>query len=209
MQRALLLGEFAPGERITEERVCEMLGVSRTPVREALNLLGQEGVVDIREGGGFISPSLSLKQLEDIFEVQELLEPYAARKGVKYCTGEDIAEMRELIDKEVRLLENPDVRSFQQSSRAFRSKLFSLCANERLIKTINSLVGSFQASFGVVTLRSVELRKVLVNGHKTVVASFVRKDESAVEAAWKIHLEKAHRVTLTELERSGSGNSAG
>src|ERR1700722_11213982 len=74
-------GRFSPGDRLTEEHIATVLGVSRTPVREALGILAQRGILSRRRGSGFAVSMPSLKSLEDTFELRRLLEPYAARRA--------------------------------------------------------------------------------------------------------------------------------
>jgi DNA-binding GntR family transcriptional regulator len=83
LRKELFDGNFAPGQRITEQEIAVSLGVSRTPVREALNLFRKQGILEQSHGGAYIFSAPTIKQVEDIFEIRRALEPLAARKAVK------------------------------------------------------------------------------------------------------------------------------
>jgi DNA-binding GntR family transcriptional regulator len=76
-------GRLSPGERLTEDSLASILGVSRTPVREALGALAQRGVLARRDRGGFVVPVPNLAGLKNAFELRRLLEPYAAQRAAR------------------------------------------------------------------------------------------------------------------------------
>lgn len=213
LRRAVSSGEFSPGERITEDRICKMLGVSRTPVREALHILGQKGGIEVREGGGYVFPSISLsqQQLDDIFVIRRLLEPCAVRLAAKFCTSADIKELKIIAQKEIALLDDPDSSKFYRANNEFRRKLFSLCENDRLVRTIETsveIVGfmdSFQAAAaGSQVFRSVNFRKVVISGQEKVIAGLTRHDAPAVRRAWKTYLDQSYNTLTKELKQTKS-----
>ncbi|MEO0680132.1 MAG: GntR family transcriptional regulator [Pseudomonadota bacterium] len=98
LREAILSGALAEGARLTETALGERLGVSRTPVREALNRLSLEGLVT-REGGRAARvASFPEDEVEQIFQIRMLLESYAARRAATHRTGEDVVELRALAD---------------------------------------------------------------------------------------------------------------
>ena len=97
LRAELFKGTFKPGQRITEKEIAVSLGVSRTPVREALNLFRKQGIVEQRHGGGYIFCSPTVRQVEDIFEIRRALEPLAARKVLLNCKDADIDRLEDVI----------------------------------------------------------------------------------------------------------------
>ena len=116
LRKELFNGTFTPGQRITEQEIAVSLGVSRTPVREALNLFRKQGILEQSHGGAYVFSAPSIKQVEDIFEIRRALEPLAARKAVKNCSEADIQQLQNLIQKEEDLLNEEDT-----SKTAFNS----------------------------------------------------------------------------------------
>ncbi|MCE5282763.1 MAG: GntR family transcriptional regulator, partial [Deltaproteobacteria bacterium] len=79
LKSSILSGRFTPGERLTEEHLAEELGISRTPVREALHKLEQDGLIEPLETRGFCIPSDSPEEIEDLFELRTVLEGYTLK----------------------------------------------------------------------------------------------------------------------------------
>ncbi len=201
LKKALFNGYFKPGERITEERVAELLGVSRTPVRESLNLLGKQGILEVRKGGGYIFPSPSLQEIENVFEVRRLLEPYAARKAVKFCTGADIDRLNTAIAKEKDALNKADASVFFQNNMEFRQGLFALCGNEHLSRAIHEFMDHMHF-IGIVTLKNIAIRKIIIDGQKRIVAALVARDSRAIDKAVKSHLSAAYKAVISEVKKN-------
>jgi DNA-binding GntR family transcriptional regulator len=95
----VLAGRFTPGERLTEEHLASSLGVSRTPVREALHKLASEGLIQPLESRGFCVARDSREDIEDLFDIRAALEGYAIRIVCDYITEPDIRELNGFIEK--------------------------------------------------------------------------------------------------------------
>jgi DNA-binding GntR family transcriptional regulator len=201
LKKALFNGYFKPGERITEEGVAELLGVSRTPVRESLNLLGKQGILEARKGGGFIFPSPSLQEIENVFEVRRLLEPYAARKAIKFCTGADIDLLNTAIAKEIDALDTVDTSIYFQFNMEFRQKLFSMCGNEHLARAIHEFMDHMHF-IGIVTLKNIAVRKIIIEGQKKIVAALIARDSRGIEKVVKSHLNAAYEAVISEVKKN-------
>ena len=93
---ALTAGRFRPGEHLAEERLAREIGVSRTPVREALRRLSTEGFVEFMPNQGGRVPSLSFDDVKEIFDLRVILEGYAASLAARKMTMDKIAELRKL-----------------------------------------------------------------------------------------------------------------
>ena len=107
-----------PGERLTEEGVAEFLGVSRTPAREALGLLVNEGVVNRRKAGGYLIPVPSLAKVEEIYEVRRQLEPLAARLAATRVTRTELDALRGAIDAEREIVDTAETGEFMAAHAA-------------------------------------------------------------------------------------------
>jgi DNA-binding GntR family transcriptional regulator len=119
---------FEPGDRLVEEEIARRLSVSRTPVREALFRLEQAGLVEQRDGG-FHVPRLSLRDVQEIFQIRRLLEPQAVADIAATATDEDL---RTLQDARDRLLAAATVEEATAANIAFRSVWLSRITNRRM-----------------------------------------------------------------------------
>ncbi|RMH46350.1 MAG: GntR family transcriptional regulator [Alphaproteobacteria bacterium] len=99
LRQDILTGQLPAGRRLTEAGLAESLGISRTPVREALKRLALEGLVEREAGQGARVASFPEDELEQIFQLRLMLEAYAARRAARFATPEEIAAMRALADE--------------------------------------------------------------------------------------------------------------
>jgi len=93
----LLSNQFKPGERLPDRKLAEKLGVSRTPVRQALSRLEQAGLVANPLGRGYVVVELNAKQIADLYDLREVLEGYAIRLAVEHATPEDLDELAQVL----------------------------------------------------------------------------------------------------------------
>lgn len=203
---ALRTGLFPAGERLTEEGVAAALGVSRTPVREALSVLAQKGVIARRSGGGYVVPSHGAKAVEDVFAVRRLLEPYAARTIVAVITDDDISRLREAL-QHLRRAASASAEEMMQANLEMRRQLFSMLDNEPLARAIAQLNESVQF-VGLLTLKDAKVRKLVISRHERVMRAFVDRDPDAAEKAMLAYVEGARDAALKALERDRASVAA-
>jgi DNA-binding GntR family transcriptional regulator len=196
--QALRSGRFLPGERLTEERVAEVLGVSRTPVREAFGVLAQRGILMRREGGGFFVSKPSLRSLEEVFELRRLLEPYAARRAARLFKGTDLAVLRTAVAKLRTLAVSGSSAALAEANREIRRILFGLCGNASLTRAIEENSDHIYL-IGMLTMNSKATRAVLLASHERILKAFAARDEQAVEQAVAEYLDAAHHSVISAL----------
>ncbi len=126
-------GKLAPGARIHEGQLGQQLGVSRTPLREALKVLASEGLVDLVPGRGALVSTLTPKAVRDMLEVMEALEALAGRLACQNATDGAIAEVRRLHDDMVRLYRARDRLTYFKQNQLIHSSIIALGGNESLV----------------------------------------------------------------------------
>lgn len=136
-------GTLKAGQRINPEEICRQLGVSRMPVRDALKILEENGLVNVVPYLGTTVASLTMEDITELYEMRMALEPLAAYHGVKRITDEEIQELIDVqntledisrLDKEER-----DVKKIYQYNRLFHQKLYESSGMKRLCKTIEGI----------------------------------------------------------------------
>jgi len=195
--QALRSGRFLPGERLTEEQVAEVLGVSRTPVREAFGVLAQRGILTRREGGGFFVSKPSLSSLEDVFELRRLLEPYAARRAARRFSA-DFALLRTAVAKLRRLVPSGNSAAIAEANREIRRILFGLCGNPSLTRAIEENSDHIYL-LGMLTMNSKDTRAVVLASHERILKALATRNEHAIEQAVAEYLDAAHRAVVSAL----------
>jgi DNA-binding GntR family transcriptional regulator len=198
LRKGLFQGNFTSGQRVTEQEIAESLGVSRTPVREALNVLRKQGVLEQSHGGAYIFSSPTIRQVEDSFEIRRVLEPLAARKAVSYCTSDDIQKLKSLINKEQELIDEEDPSQSYIYNAEFRKTFFHLCSNERLFNIIDEFTGHV-LFLGTRTLKKRTVRQVVIDGQLNLVKGLEVGDEDDMEKLMHLNLDASYKAIMAEL----------
>ena len=203
--RELQDGRFSPGERLTEEYVATVLGVSRTPVREALGILAQRGILSRRHGSGFAVSKPSLKILEDTFELRRLLEPYAARRAATDISTTELAELRQAIAKLRKLVPSGKASLVAKANRDIRRLLFGVSRNASLAQAIDQLSDHVYL-LGILTMKDKAVRALVLARHESIFKAMLARDKDAVEKAVMDYLSAAHRSVIAALAAVDSGD---
>ncbi len=139
LRQAILQEIIKPGERLMEKQLGEEMGVSRTPIREAIRRLELEGFVTIVPRKGAFVSEISLKDIKEVYEIRAALESLAAGLAAEKVTPQEIQEMQRCLQKEAELLENDDVVSTVEVDLDLHYIIFKAANNERLLATLNNL----------------------------------------------------------------------
>ena len=192
--------QIRPGERLQEVGLAAQLGVSRTPVREALARLESEGMIAV-EGRGFVVPELTDADIEEIYQLRFLLEPAAARSAVAEVTGAaDLASMSSAVDDAVAAEKNGDFRAFLEANTRFHNAWRALIPNRRMSKLLDQYVGHVRF-LRVLTLGDAGARKAALTGMKNIQTAFRKRDPEAAAAAMHKHLEAAKHFLIEAIEQ--------
>lgn len=185
--RELVVSEtFEAGERLTETNLCSQLNVSRTPVREALFRLCQDGLVT-QSAGRFLVPVPELRDIREIFAMRRLMEPSAVAEVARSARDEDIARLRQARD---RFLTAPDFATSLKLNVAFRRLWRDCIPNRRLRDTLNRLDDQI-AMVRRATLINVEARALAEEIACQLVTAFENHDPDAARDAMIAFLDGA------------------
>ena len=139
LRQAILKGELKPGERLMEIQLAQKLGVSRTPVREAIRKLELEGLVLMIPRKGAEVAEITIKDLEDVLEVRAALEELAVCDACENITEEQILALKEAADNFQAALESDDLVKCAETDMAFHEIIYSATNNKRLLQILNNL----------------------------------------------------------------------
>ncbi len=194
-------GAYSPGERITEERVARDLDVSRTPVREAISQLHQNGLLSSRERGGYVVPSLTVAEVVEIFEVRKLVEPHAVLLATREFGDKELAALDKAIKQETKAASSKNPDSFAAANEGFRVALFDSLSNGTLTGIIAQF-GHHLQFIRMLTLKDISLRKDIVKRQKAIRDAIARRDETAAPALWEEYLSFAQAALVSAMEES-------
>jgi DNA-binding GntR family transcriptional regulator len=181
------------GRFISEQDIANQIGVSRTPIREALLLLAAEDLVQlVPKKGAYVAP-LSSRQITELMELRGVVERYAAERTMAEGTV-PLRKMMELIEQQRFLVEDP--RQFIDVDRQFHALLVAATGNELLAKTYEGLRAR-QVRAGVVALyRAHNRQQAVIDEHDAIVAALESGDVGAATAAITAHLDTTLKVLL-------------
>ncbi len=141
IKEKILYNELLPGEYLEEKKLCEMLEVSRTPIREAISHLEQEDFVQVIPNKGIFVTALSVQTVKELFQVRHYLEPLLLRLSFPNLNIDILLDFKK---KFTEALEAKDYHLLHQLDYDFHNYLNSRCNNSYLIKVMNNLSDSFQ-----------------------------------------------------------------
>ena len=185
-------GVFRPGDRLVESELAERFGVSRTPIREALQRLETQSLLT-RDGRSLIVASLDHIQLADLYVVRSELEGLAARLAAKHATPEEVRVLQEMVDEDYHLLEDPEAMS--RANRRFHKQIHLASHNKFLVQQLD-LVHRSMALMATTSLAVDGRPDEAMAEHKAIVAAISGGDGEGAYAALKSHISKAFVTRL-------------
>lgn len=139
LRQAIITGEFAPGERLMEISLANRLGVSRTPVREAIRKLELEGLVIMIPRKGAQVAKITEKNLRDVIEIRTVLEEFATVLACERITQDGVIKLRQAHEDFIHAVEKGNILDIANKDEAFHDTIFQATNNDRLISIINNL----------------------------------------------------------------------
>jgi DNA-binding GntR family transcriptional regulator len=200
LRDAISDGRIAVGERLREEEVARNLGVSRTPVREALRRLQLRGLLVIFAGRGLVVAKLSQQQIVEIYAMREILEGSAARFAAQHATAPEIAVLYQL---QAKLKAAKGEATRISLNRQFHQAIYEAAHNRYLMQTLDSLNDSF-ALLRSSTLRMPNRRPGSDAERLRIIAAIEKRDPDLAEKAAREHIRQSQDTRF----RSAAGFAA-
>lgn len=194
---AIDLGEFRPGDRLVESDLAERFGVSRTPIREALQRLETQQLLT-RDGRSLIVASLDHNQLAELYVVRAELEGLAARLAAQHATDEELRVLRDMVEEDRALVDDP--AALARANRRFHRQLHLASHNRFLVQQLD-LVHQSMALMATTSLAVEGRGEVALEEHDRIVRAIEARDEADAQAALKEHISKAF---VTRLKHDAS-----
>ena len=197
----ILSGRFVPGERLAEEHLAKELGVSRTPVREALHKLEQDGLIEPLESRGFCIPKDSEEEIEDLFELRTVLEGYTLKLICERITDEQIGRLEEIIDKAEVSLRRKRIDEVFQWNTEFHDILYGMVADKRRFYNLIVNIRKYVLRYRKDTLQYLGAAKRTIDGHRQILLALKLKDPDLCERVMRAHIREAKDDALqTNIE---------
>lgn len=169
LRKAILRGELKPGERLMEIQLANKLGVSRTPIREAIRKLELEGLVLMIPRKGAEVAQITEKNMQDVLEVRKALEELSVQLACERITPEQVEEMKMAAEDFRKVLKSGDVTKIAEADVKFHDIIFAATNNQRLVTLLNNLREQMYR-FRVEYLKQKECYPQLLEEHEKLIA---------------------------------------
>jgi len=198
LRTAIIEGILKPGERLMEIQVSEELGVSRTPVREAIRKLELEGfVVMIPRRGTYVS-DLSIKDINEVFEVRTALDVLAAGLAAERITDQELEQMERLLVELGEYIEQDNMQKIVEADSAFHDLLYSASRNVRLVGIINNLREQL-TRFRSLSMSYPGRLKQMLGEHTRMVESLGLRNVTLAKRLAGEHMANAEQTLLKNM----------
>ena len=199
LRQAILKGELAPGERLMEIQLAEKLGVSRTPIREAIRKLELEGLVLMIPRKGAEVAKISEKSLRDVLEVRRSLEELAIELACQRMTDEEIEQLGERQNDFKNAINKGNAMNIAETDEAFHDVIYLGTGNDKLVQILNNLREQMYR-YRVEYLKDERNYPTLMREHSEIVEGLMTKDKGRVTEAMHKHV-KNQVVAVKEMIR--------
>lgn len=199
LRRAIITGEFAPGERLMEISLANRLGVSRTPVREAIRKLELEGLVIMIPRKGAQVAKITEKSLRDVIEIRCVLEEFAASLACERITEEGKEKLKEAHRQFVEAAQTNDIIDIVEKDEQFHDAIFQATCNDRLITIINNLREQFYR-YRMEYVKDIEQHSVLVTEHEQLLHAIFSQDSETAKQIMRTHLKNQQEGVIQAIQ---------
>ena len=191
---AIDVGVYKPGDRLVESDLADRFGVSRTPIREALQRLETQSLLT-RDGRSLIVSSLDHSQMAELYIVRAELEGLAANLAAKHATSEEIKVLQDMVDSDRKIISDPS--SLARSNRRFHKQIHLASHNRFLIKQLD-LVHRSMALMATTSLAADGRGAVAVEEHQAIVTAIADGDSTEAQKKLRNHISVAFITRLKQ-----------
>jgi len=203
IKSAIMSGTFKPGQALIEEQLAKDLGLSRTPLREALVLLEHDQYIEMIPYKGTFVTNLTVKEVKEIFHIRELLEPEAVCMALEHITTEELDQLRHFFLKSREKVRNGDLDTFLASNKLIHDKLLEYGENETLRKLIISYIEKIQRYQTMIKAWD-DFSYIMdeFEEHWVLIEQLYVGDVKKIKELMIIHLRNCCRRLITQLENN-------
>ncbi|MHB8066080.1 MAG: GntR family transcriptional regulator [Ruminiclostridium sp.] len=199
LREAIIIGELRPGERLMEVQLAEKMGVSRTPVREAIRKLELEGLVDMIPRKGAHVAELSVKDIMDVLEVRASLDGLATALAAERITDDELKELRFINGQFSSYIEKENLNGSIKKDAEFHDIIYRASRNDKLQTILNNLREQVQR-FRVIYLKDYSSPKNLIKEHNDIFDAVSTRTIESARGFAKTHILNQEATILSSIK---------
>ena len=200
LRQGILKGDLKPGERLMEIHLADRLGVSRTPIREAIRMLELEGLVTMIPRKGAEVARISKQDLRDVLEVRKSLDSLAVRLACDRITDEEKDELRKTEEDFEQSIRKGDVTSIAEADVRFHDVILKAGKNGRLMQMINNLAERM-FRYRLEYIKDSRNHSRLIEEHRKIIEYIVDGDKDSACEAIETHIDNQEKNVISQLEQ--------
>jgi DNA-binding GntR family transcriptional regulator len=197
----VVAGDLIPGDSISERELCELFGISRTPLREALKVLVSEDLVRLLPRRGAMVAHISPEMLIEKFQAAKVLEAYAAEFACANSDPQDVEALEELMQKIEASVAKEQVGRYFEATGRFHRNLVEMTGNKTLIKVYSEVMAHLTRA-RVIGLRSEPNQIEAAKFHRDLLRAIKRQDAAAAKRLMIEFMDRVQRKVLIAIEKA-------
>ncbi|MGE5525445.1 MAG: GntR family transcriptional regulator [Rhodospirillaceae bacterium] len=206
LRELIMRGDLAPGTKLNERVLCEQLGISRTPLREALKYLASEGLVELLPNRGAIVAPLEPARLQQIFAVLEALEGLAGELACRNATEDQLREIRALHFEMLAHHARHELAEYFRCNQEIHIRIVEATGNEPLAQIYRALNANARRARYMANLSQERWDKA-VEEHNDILDALTRRDAARLQRLLREHLENKLTLVMEALATQGQGGA--
>ena len=206
LRQAILKGELEPGERLMEIQLANQLGVSRTPVREAIRMLELEGLVKMIPRKGAEVAQISEKHLRDVLEVRSALEELAGTLACERMSSEQLVELKRVNRQFMQVIGSDDITAIADADEKFHLVIYNATGNERLSQMVNALREQMYR-YRFEYIKDFSQHDKVIEEHRKIYESLRDRDVEAATEAAKSHIDNQKKAIIRQIQLERQKNA--
>ncbi|MEO7008264.1 MAG: phosphonate utilization associated transcriptional regulator [Caldimonas sp.] len=203
LERMILSGELAPGEKLTEMALATRLGVSRGPLREAFRMLDEAGLVRTEKNRGVFVRDLPVEEAIEIFDLRAAMDELVGRRLAETITAAALREVRTLVDSMEHSVKAKDAYNYHLQNLKFHDRLVELAGNSKLTAIYRKLIKELSL-FRRLNLADDWLMPISVGEHRQIVKAIASGDADAAGKAMYDHVIESKERTIKNNQHQGA-----
>lgn len=207
LRQAIVSGKFFSGERLREKMLMEMVGVSRTSLREALRQIEAEGLIRLEANRGVVVASMSYEEVEQIYDARGVLEALACKRFAENASQNQVEELRKICDELMQAVAADDPARALDVKRAFYGLILEGCGNivvRQMLTQINNRIGMLRG----MTLSEPDRLPDMGSEVRQIVDAIAIRDSERAWSASLHHVRRAARIALRIVRNEEKGQSS-
>lgn len=201
LRDAILKGELDPGEHLMEVQLANRLGVSRTPIREAIRQLETEGLVVMTPRKGAVVAEITQKDLTDVLEVRKALEELAVELACNKITAEEVEKLKECDERFCEALDKNELTVIADMDEQFHDVIYEATGNKRLVQLLNNLRQQMYR-YRLEYIKDDKQWDVLREEHKRLVKAIEEKDIATAKAVTGHHIDNQEQTISARIQKA-------